>query len=268
MEMFHSLGLSSMVAASLGLLGMIAIGGVALGRHLGESQDEPTTLQNRPQQPSEESRFAEARRRMVERQLRSRDIIDVKVLDAMGRIPRHRFVPTELQKSAYDDCALPIAESQTISQPYIVALMTQMARLTPRSRVLEIGAGSGYQAAVLADLAKEVYSIEILKPLADNARDRLNALGYKNVTIRCGDGYQGWAEHAPYDAILVTAAPDHVPQPLEEQLAVGGRLILPLGRYAQKLMLLEKRPDGKIHRETIIPVMFVPMTGEAEHHSP
>ena len=173
-------------------------------------------------------------------------------------------MPAELQSRAYDDHPLPIGHGQTISQPYIVALMTQLARPTAESRALEVGVGSGYQTAILAELCKEVYGIEILRPLADDARRAAGRLGYKNVTIRCGDGYQGWPEHAPFDVILVAAAPDHVPQPLLEQLAPGGRLVIPVGRDFQELMLIEKRPDGTLHRRSVAPVQFVPMTGEAE----
>lgn len=212
----------------------------------------------------EDDSFAVARRQMVDRQLRARDITDPNVLSAMGRVARERFVPTEWQDRAYQDHPLPIGHSQTISQPYVVALMTQLARPTPQGRALEVGVGSGYQAAILAELCREVYGIEILRPLADDARERLVGLGYKNVTVRCGDGYEGWPEHAPFDAILVTAAPDHVPQPLVDQLAPGGRLVIPVGRGFQDLLLIEKRPDGTLEYRNVAPVQFVPMTGEAE----
>ena len=212
----------------------------------------------------EEPRHATARRRMVERDLRGRDITDAKVLEAMGRIARHRFMPQALADSAYADHPLPIGHGQTISQPYIVALMTQLARCKPESRALDIGTGSGYQAAVLGELCKEVYSIEILKPLADEARKRLTDLGYKNVTVRHGDGYRGWPEHAPFDVIIVAAAPAEVPQPLVEQLAPGGRLVIPVGRFFQQLMVIEKDKDGTVRRKPNIPVRFVPMTGEAQ----
>lgn len=208
--------------------------------------------------------YAVARRRMVEEQLLDRDITDPKVLDAMGQVARERFVSPSMRKHAYEDRPLPIGLGQTISQPYIVALMAQEARLSAESRVLEIGVGSGYQAAVLAGLCKEVYGVEILEPLAVAARDRLASLGYKNVAVRFGDGYQGWSEHAPFDAILVAAAPEHVPKPLIDQLAPGGRLVIPVGGYYQELLLIEKRADGSLHRTTIAPVQFVPMTGEAE----
>ena len=201
---------------------------------------------------------------MVERQLRGRDITDTKVLDVMARVPRHRFVAPEQADEAYADYPLPIGHGQTISQPYIVALMTQLARPKAESRALDIGTGSGYQAAVLAELCKEVYSIEIVEPLADQARKRLAELGYKNITVRAGDGYRGWPEKAPFDVIVVAAAPDHVPQPLVDQLARGGRLVIPVGDYPQELLVLEKQADGSVRRQTTIPVAFVPMTGEAQ----
>ncbi len=209
-------------------------------------------------------RFAHVRRAMVEQQLRRRDIADARVLAAMEKVPRHLFVPNDVQSLAYADRALPIEHGQTISQPYIVALMTQWANLGPESKVLEIGTGSGYQAAVLAEVCGSVFSIEIIEPLALTAQRRLNELGYSHVAVRCGDGYQGWPEQAPFDAILVTAAPDHVPQPLIEQLAVGGRLIIPVGRNVQQLTVFEKAADGTVQRFEVASVLFVPMTGRAE----
>jgi len=248
----------------LALLAAAAIGGVFMTFWLNPFRDsaepEPSAI------PSDGDPFSAARRRMVERQLADRDITDSRVLEAMGRVARHRFVPEELWNQAYEDHPLPIGLDQTISQPYIVALMTQLARPTADCRVLEIGVGSGYQSAVLAELCKQVYGVEILQPLADEAGKRMAEMGYKNVSIRCGDGYQGWPEHAPFDAILVTAAPDHVPQPLIDQLAPGGRLVIPVGRHFQELLLIEKRPDGGINRTTVAPVQFVPMTGEAEQN--
>ena len=208
--------------------------------------------------------WADLRRQMVEEQLRGRDITDARVLAVMGRLPRHRFLSGDLLDLAYADRPVPIGHGQTISQPYIVALMTQAARLTPNSRALDIGTGSGYQAAVLAELCKEVYSIEILKPLGEVAQERLLVLGYKNITIRVGDGYRGWPEKAPFDAILVAAAPDHVPQPLVDQLARGGRLVIPVGQFFQELLVIEKRADGTIRKDSLAPVRFVPMRGEAE----
>jgi protein-L-isoaspartate(D-aspartate) O-methyltransferase len=215
-----------------------------------------------------DSEYVEARRRMVAVDLAGRDITDAKVLKAMGEVPRHRFVSRTLRDQAYRDHPLPIGHGQTISQPYIVALMTQLVRPKPGGRVLDVGTGSGYQAAVLAELAGEVYSIEIVEPLADEAKKRLAELGYENVTVRAGDGYKGWPEKAPFDAVVVAAAPDHVPQPLVDQLAPGGRMVIPVGRFYQELLLLEKGADGKVQRKSILPVMFVPMTGEAERRNP
>jgi len=203
------------------------------------------------------------RMRMVEEQLLARDITDPRVVSAMRRVPRDRFVPPDQRQRAYEDRPLPIGYRQTISQPYIVAYMTQALRLTPDAKVLEVGTGSGYQAAVLAELAAAVYSIEIVPQLAERARDTLAELGYANVQVRQGDGYAGWPEQAPFDAIMVTAAPDHVPQPLVDQLALGGRLIIPVGQDRQTLTILTRTEDG-IEQDTTLPVLFVPMTGEAE----
>ena len=234
----------------------------------GEDQANPPSPDQRPrgdvEDAGETSRFAAARRKMVERQFRGRDIADEKILDVMGRVPRHRFVPENLQDDAYEDYPLPIGHGQTISQPYIVALMTQLVRPKPQCRALDIGTGSGYQAAILAELCKEVYSIEIVEPLADEARKRLDGLGYKNVKVRTGDGYRGWPEKAPFDVIVVAAAPEHVPQPLIEQLSPGGRLVIPVGDFSQQLLVIEKKRDGSIERKSVAPVRFVPMTGEAE----
>ena len=205
----------------------------------------------------------DARTRMVDEQLAARGVRDARVLDAMRRVPRHRLVPDEQQARAYEDHPLPIGHGQTISQPFIVGFMTASLDLDGSERVLEIGTGSGYQTAVLAELAQHVYSIEIVAPLAERARDALAALGYENVSVRAGDGYQGWPEAAPFDAIIVTAAPDHVPEPLIEQLAVGGRMIVPVGNLVQELVLLTRTASG-ITRERVLPVRFVPMTGEAE----
>ena len=201
--------------------------------------------------------------RMVEQQVLARGITNPGVIGAMVRVPRERFVPLEQQRSAYDDRPLPIGYRQTISQPYIVAYMTDALRLDPGDRVLEIGTGSGYQAAVLAELAAKVYSIEIVPALAERARDTLTALGYANVDVRLGDGYAGWPDEAPFDAIIVTAAPDHVPQPLIEQLAPGGRLIIPVGQDSQSLTLITRTAEG-VTQERMLRVLFVPMTGEAE----
>lgn len=217
-----------------------------------------------PTFPSEPEAFRLARHRMVQFQLANRDITDPEVLKVMSRVPRHEFVPENVIHEVYDDHPLPIGHSQTISQPYIVALMTQLARPRADSRALDIGTGSGYQAAVLAELCREVYSIEIIEPLATSAAERLKRLGYTNVVVRAGDGYRGWPEKAPFDVIIVAAAPDHVPQPLVDQLAIGGRMIIPIGRGQQELLVIEKQPDGSIRRQSVAPVLFVPMTGEAQ----
>jgi protein-L-isoaspartate(D-aspartate) O-methyltransferase len=209
-----------------------------------------------------------ARERMVEEQLKPRGIADPDVLRAMGEVPRHEFIPQSQRLFAYSDHALPIGYGQTISQPYIVALMTQVLELERGDSVLEIGTGSGYQAAVLAVLTDEVYSIEILEPLGLSARETLDRLGYDHVHTRIGDGYRGWPDHAPFDAIIVTAAPDHVPQPLIDQLAIGGRMVIPVGTFYQELILLTKDEGGSLTREGVIPVVFVPMTGEAEKPPP
>jgi protein-L-isoaspartate(D-aspartate) O-methyltransferase len=207
--------------------------------------------------------FLHQRRQMVERQLAARDIRDKKVLEAMAKVPRHEFVPPQNRDESYVDGPLPIGLGQTISQPYIVALMTQLARVDSTSIVLEIGTGSGYQAAVLAEIVAHVYTIEIVDPLCHRADSALDRLGYKNITVECGDGYRGWPEHAPFDAVLVTAAPDHIPQPLIDQLKVNGRLIIPIGDRSQELLELVKTDSGVVTRSSI-PVRFVPMTGEAE----
>jgi len=213
--------------------------------------------------PGPEARRREAQRRMLETQLIARGIKDPRVLAAMAKVPRHEFVSERLRDEAYADRPLPIGERQTISQPYIVALMTELAQLDEKSRVLEIGTGSGYQAAILHEVAGEVYSIEIIEALAQSAREKLQRLGFGSVHLRHGDGYQGWPEAAPFDAILVTAAPPVVPEPLKEQLAVGGRLIVPVGAGVQELVVYTKTSQG-IERESIISVIFVPMTGEAQ----
>ncbi|MFP8881862.1 MAG: protein-L-isoaspartate(D-aspartate) O-methyltransferase [Myxococcota bacterium] len=207
--------------------------------------------------------WTERRDQMVHEQLVGRDIRDPRVLAAMREVPRHEFVPESERARAYDDHPLPIGYRQTISQPYIVAAMTERLELTGDQRVLEIGTGSGYQTAVLARLAKEVYSIEIIEELAERASADLSRLGYHNVTLRSGDGYRGWSEHAPFDAIIVTAAPDHVPQPLIDQLAMGGRMVVPVGKWSQELVLLRRTPDG-VERKHFMNVRFVPMTGQAQ----
>jgi len=205
--------------------------------------------------------FRTMREKMVERQIKARGVKDARVLSSMLKVERHLFVPKELQTSAYADQPLPIGEGQTISQPYIVALMTELLELKGEEKVLEIGTGSGYQAAILAELAKEVYTIEIIETLATSAKKALLQLGYQNITAKAGDGYLGWPEVAPFDAIIVTAAPDHIPKPLLEQLKEGGRMVVPVGTYSQVLKRIIKR-SGRIETSDIIPVVFVPMTGE------
>ncbi len=211
--------------------------------------------------PPEEPEFARLRERMVREQIAARDVRDPRVLAAMRSVPRHRFVPAALAGEAYEDHPLPIGEGQTISQPYIVAAMSELLQLKGGERVLEVGTGSGYQAAVLAELAAEVYSIEILEPLARRAEATLRELGCAKVRVRAGDGYLGWPEAAPFDAVIVTAAPDHVPQPLVDQLKVGGRLVIPVGTAWQELLVITRTARG-IETERNIPVRFVPMTGE------
>jgi protein-L-isoaspartate(D-aspartate) O-methyltransferase len=217
--------------------------------------------------PRTEERLAE-RLRMVERQIAARGVRDPRVLEAMGNVPRHWFVPGTSASSAYDDCPLPIGYGQTISQPYIVALMTEMLGLKPGDKVLEVGTGSGYQAAVLAELTDRVYTIEIVEPLGHSAMALLKSKGYANVHVRIGDGYRGWPEAAPFDAIIVTCAPDKPPPPLVDQLAVGGRMCIPVERpdREQELIQLRKKPDGSLERRRVEWVRFVPMTGEAQEH--
>jgi protein-L-isoaspartate(D-aspartate) O-methyltransferase len=198
------------------------------------------------------------RARMVREQLRGRDITDPRVLEVMGRVPRHLFVPEPARAAAYDDHPLPIGHGQTISQPYIVAFMTQALKVQPEHKVLEIGTGSGYQAAVLAELARDVYSIEIVEPLGEQARKTLESLGYRNVHVRIGDGYLGWPGQAPFDRIMVTAAPEEIPQALVDQLALGGLMAVPVGSVFQELRILRKTEKGLETLDTM-PVRFVPM---------
>ncbi len=213
-------------------------------------------------EPADSQRFASQRRQMVDSQIRARGIRDPDILRAMATVLRHRFVPYRVRASAYKDTPLPIGKGQTISQPYIVALMSSVLRLDRHKKVLEIGTGSGYQAAVLADLAGQVYTIEIVPSLGNNARNVLQDLGYGNVHVRIGDGYRGWPEQAPFDAIIVTCAPTHIPKPLQNQLAEGGLLVIPVGAAGdQELVLLTKR-NGRIERKKIIPVRFVPMVDD------
>jgi len=205
--------------------------------------------------------FKAMREKMVETQIKARGVKDSRVLSAMIKVERHLFVPKDLENSAYTDQPLPIGEGQTISQPYIVALMTELLELKGGEKVLEIGTGSGYQAAILAELAKEVYTIEIVERLAASAKNLLLALGYQNVNVKAGDGYLGWPDVAPFDAVIVTAAPDHIPKPLLDQLKEGGRMVLPVGTYTQVLKKIVKR-SGRFETTDTIPVIFVPMTGD------
>jgi protein-L-isoaspartate(D-aspartate) O-methyltransferase len=225
-----------------------------------ENEEAQMSLQESP-----EDVYAETRDAMVRTQIETRGVKNKLVLDAMRAVPRHHFVPPSLVERAYSDGPLPIGEGQTISQPYIVALMTELLGLKGGEKVLEIGTGSGYQAAVLAEIVEHVYTIEIICSLAETAEKRLREMEYENVTVRCGDGYQGWEEHAPFDGVIVTAAPDHIPQPLVDQLKVGAKLVIPVGDVFQELMVITKTETG-IQKMNAIPVRFVPMTGEAESH--
>jgi protein-L-isoaspartate(D-aspartate) O-methyltransferase len=208
--------------------------------------------------------FAQAREKMVDEQIRARGVRQPEVLAAMEAVPRHLFVPEAQRDQAYEDKPVPIDFDQTISQPYVVALMTELLDLTGKEKVLEIGTGSGYHSAVLSRVADEVYSIEILEPLAHRAAVRLRALGFGNVHVREGDGYDGWPEEAPFDAIILTAAPPRLPQPLLDQLKIGGRMVVPVGDYLQDLRLVIKTGPHEFENKRIAPVRFVPMTGEVQ----
>jgi protein-L-isoaspartate(D-aspartate) O-methyltransferase len=222
----------------------------------------PTQDASSPHAETSADRFTGARAAMVEMQIAARGIHDPGVLAAMRRVPRHEFVPARVRERAYADHPLPIGEGQTISQPYVVALMTELAAVAPGARVLEVGTGSGYQAAVLAELGADVYTIEIVERLAQSARATLDRLGYGRVHTRHGDGYRGWPEAAPFAAIVVTAAPPEVPPALLAQLAPGGRRVVPVGTGEQELQVHERTPDG-IRVRRVTPVQFVPMTGGA-----
>jgi len=203
--------------------------------------------------------FAGQRERMVKEQIVMRGLVAERVLSALRKVPREEFVPAEYRAESYTDKALPIGYDQTISQPYIVAFMTEELQPQSRDRVLEVGTGSGYQAAILAELVAEVYTIEIIEPLAKKAEATLQRLGYKNVHVKTGDGYKGWPERAPFDSIIVTCAPERVPQPLLDQLKEGGRMIIPVGaKFAQELYLFEKK-NGRLQQSAVLPVRFVPM---------
>lgn len=200
---------------------------------------------------------------MIEEQIIARGIKDKRVIQAMRKVPRHVFIPETNRSRAYDDSPVPIGQGQTISQPYIVACMTELLHLSPDDTVLEIGTGSGYQAAILAEIAKEVYTIEIIPELGKRAENALQELHYENIKVKIGDGYHGWPEYAPFDAIIVTAAPEYVPEPLIDQLKMDGRLVVPVGVYPyQELKQIVKTPEG-IEEHDITSVLFVPMTGEA-----
>lgn len=210
-----------------------------------------------------EEQYKEERNQMVNQQIKRRGVKDSLVLEAMRDVPRHKFVPERVQNRAYNDSPLPIGYGQTISQPYIVAFMTETLELSGDEKVLEIGTGSGYQAAVLGEIVDSVYTIEIICALTHRAEKTLDTLGYDNITLKCADGYQGWEEHAPFDAIIVTAAPNHIPQPLVQQLTFGGKMIIPVGDLWQNLILVTKKEEG-IEKKKVLPVRFVPMTGEAQ----
>jgi protein-L-isoaspartate(D-aspartate) O-methyltransferase len=212
----------------------------------------------------QEARWAALRDEMVATQIAARGVRDVNVLRALRTVPRHMFVPAEVRAEAYTDHPLPIGEGQTISQPYIVGLMTELLEVKPGDKVLEVGTGSGYQAAVLATIGCDVYTIEIREPLAREAEQRLESLGIKNVHVRTGDGYAGWPEAAPFAGIIVTAAPERIPQPLLDQLKVGGHMVIPVGAFYQQLKVITRAGAADFPERDVIPVRFVPMTGEVE----
>lgn len=235
------------------------------------TSDPPTTAAPPPGAPIEiepppvdSAGHRRARAQLVERHVEPAGVRDPAVLAAMRKVPRHLFVPPEAQAEAYDDHPLPIGHEQTISQPSLVAYMTEILRVGPKSRVLEIGTGSGYQAAILGELVEQVYSIEIVRPLGEQAAHRLERLGYRNIHVRVGNGHAGWPEEAPFDAIIVTCAPENVPQPLVDQLKTGGRLCIPVGpRWgAQELFLMVKRGNGTLVKTAVLAVRFVPMLGQ------
>ncbi len=214
-------------------------------------------------QENHTDRFHKQRISMVQTRIKARGVKDPAVLRAMEKVERHKFVPASMQSVAYLDRPLPIGYDQTISQPYIVAYMTEVVEIKPGDKILEIGTGSGYQAAVLAEIADSVFTIEIVKPLAEQSADLLQSLGYSNIFVKAGDGYAGWPENAPFDVIMLTAAPSEIPRPLIDQLNEGGRLIAPVGKFYQELQLLMKI-NGQIQKKKLLPVRFVPMTGKAQ----
>ena len=249
-----------LVTIAVGVTGT-ALAAVVLARKPASTDEGATVV--------EEGAWAQARARMVEEAIVGWGIVDPVVIEAMGEVPRQSFVPDEYLAQAYENHPLPIGYGQTISQPYIVALMTETLELEPGQKVLEIGTGSGYQAAVLAEVGAEVFSIEIIVPLAEAAAERLGDLGYGEIQLRAGDGYYGWSEAAPFDAIIVTAAPDHVPQPLLAQLAVGGVMVIPIGPPGgyQELWRLERLSDTEIESTNLGGVRFVPLVRQAEEGS-
>jgi protein-L-isoaspartate(D-aspartate) O-methyltransferase len=237
------------------LLSALTCGGIAIAM---------ASTSNQQAAAGDSARERRQRQQMVDEQIKSRGVSSPRVLRAMEQVPRHLFVPASERGQAYEDHPLPIGGGQTISQPYIVALMTALLDLPPGARVLEIGTGSGYQAAVLSRVAAQVYSVEIVAELGARARHTLARLGYGNVHVRIGDGYRGWPEAAPFDGILLTAAPHAAPPPLVAQLKPGGRMVLPVGGFDQDLLVVTKNADGTTRQEKVLPVRFVPMTGEAE----
>lgn len=249
-------------------LALLACGSLAAATALAGRDDAGTGAPDDPMMATQRARMVHEVRRHAEEVRRGTGLpaLDPRVLDVLGKVPRHRLVPEAQRAHAYANRPLPIGHGQTISQPYIVALMTDLARPRPGDRVLEIGTGSGYQAAVLAELVGRVYSIEIVPPLARRAAADLQALGYANIELREGDGYYGWPEQAPFDAIVVTAAAASIPPPLIEQLKPGGRMVIPVGGqfHTQMLMLVEKQDEGRVRSRQILPVRFVPLTGAGE----
>jgi len=213
-----------------------------------------------------EDAYMISRQKMVDIDIAGRGVTDTRVLDAMRNVPRHQFVPGEYIDSSYADRPLPIGLGQTISQPYIVAAMTELIDPKPEHVVFEVGTGSGYQAAVLADLVRHVYTVEIVPELGEQAAERLKTLGYSNITVRVGDGYAGWPEHGPFDGIIVTCGAEEVPPPLIEQLKPGGKMVIPVGptHMVQELLVIEKDSTGRVSRRSVMPVRFVPMTGESQ----
>ena len=231
---------------------------IGLTLHLGCNMGNTNASEN----TTSPSYFSE-RKRMVEYQIKMRGIDDKKVIDAFLKVQRHRFVPDRYIPNAYEDCPLPIGQGQTISQPYIVAFMTDVLSLSRTDKVLEIGTGSGYQAAILGELCDNVFTVEVIPSLGRKAESLLKELGYENVRVKIGDGYEGWREYAPYDAIIVTCAPTHVPEPLKEQLTEGGRMIIPVGKANNQKLVLLRKIGGRLKEEKTLPVRFVPMVNEA-----